>query len=409
MSDQKEINHKHANSCEVCKLWRKLYILTLIAAFTSSITMTLFMPLLPIFTKVIGGSSSSAGLAVSIYTLAALIFRPIFAILIDKYGRKPILITGFLLLLISCCTYRFISGIGILFLIRIIHGIGYSASTNATGTIMADILPKELRSKGIGYYGFVTATSLALGPATGLLIMKTVNIKAAFTVAAILAFLGLAASCFITYEKRNSPKNIMAGSSEQLVATVSNRSSNKPGFNFGYEKTALSPSIIMLLVAFAYAGVMTFLPTYAGTLGIEQISIFFIVYAVVLLITRIIVDQVTRRRDVSAVLLPGIAFMSVAFVLLATVKTLPLFLIAAIFYGIGYGSVQPTLNVIVISLCEPSKRGAANSTFFSALDMGIGLGALIWGLISQLYGYPAIYFGCIGIMLLAIAAYFVRQ
>ena len=63
------------------KLWSMPYALTLVAICVVSITMTFFMPLLPIYIEMIGGNLSLAGLVVSIYTIAALISRPFFAIL----------------------------------------------------------------------------------------------------------------------------------------------------------------------------------------------------------------------------------------------------------------------------------------------------------------------------------------
>lgn len=388
-----ETSHDNRKS----KLWSKQYILTLIAMFAASITMTLFMPLLPIYIKMIGGNISLAGLVVSIFTIAALIFRPISAVLIDKYGRKSILIIGFVLITVGCLGYRFITLMYAFLIIRVIHGIGYGSSTNATGAIVADVVPKERRGQGIGYYGFVMASSVALGPALGLLVMKNFNIKAAFGVAIVLAAIGLIASLFISYEQKptfpHSPKN-----SGKVNANSSH--------GFGYEKTALPASLVMLLVAFAYSGIVTFLPTYANVLGLGDISIYFIIYAVALLVTRIAVDRITKKRNISVVLLPGIVLMAVAFILLSIGKTLPYFLIAAVIYGVGYGSVQPTLNAIVVSLCKPSRRGSANSTFFSAMDLGIGVGAFVWGIVSQTFGYSAIYYGCIGFMVLSIVAYF---
>jgi predicted MFS family arabinose efflux permease len=396
-SSNAESTHPAASTARP-KLWSLPYALTLVAVCVASITMTFFMPLLPIYIKMIGGSLSLAGLVVSIYTIAALISRPFFAIWIDRFGRKPILLIGLALVLVGCFSYRFVTIIGVLMLIRFIHGIGYSASTNAAGTIAADVVPKERRGQGIGYYGFVIAASLALGPAAALLIMKSTDIKTAFAVAAGIAAFGLIVSFFLSYEK----KPAFQPSGESAAKALARKGPTQLArLASGYEKTALPASLVMLFVAFAYSGIVTFLPAYAGTLGMKDISIYFIVYAVVLLVTRLIVDQVTRKRDLSVVLLPGILLMAVAFILLGFGKTLPFFLGAAVFYGIGYGSVQPTLNAMVISACASSRRSAANSTFFSTMDLGIGLGALAWGEVSEFFGYPAIYFGCIACMFLA--------
>ncbi len=400
-----EVSHPAAGT-DRPKLWSMPYVLTLVEIFVVSITMTFFMPLLPMYIKMIGGNLSLAGLVVSIFTIVALISRPFFAILIDRYGRKPILVVGLALTLLGCLSYSFVTIIGVLMIIRVIHGIGYSASTNATGTIAADVVPKERRGQGIGYYGFVTAASLALGPAVALLTMKSTDIKTAFAVAAGIAVFGLVTSCFLSYENKPAFQRSGEAGAKALARTDSiHLPRKKPDLSSGYEKTALPASLVMLFVAFAYSGIVTFLPTYAGTLGIGNISIYFILYAVALLITRIIVDRITKTRDLSVVLLPGILLMTIAFILLGFGKTLPFFLIAAVFYGVGYGSVQPTLNAIVISACAPSRRSAANSTFFSAMDLGIGLGAMTWGMVSQAFGYPVIYFGCIACMFFAAIAF----
>ena len=83
--------------------------------------------------------------------------------------------------------------------------------------------------------------------------------------------------------------------------------------------------------------------------------------------------------------------MAVSFVTLAFARTEPLFILAAILFGGGYGTVQPPLNAIVISSCAPSRRGAANATFFAAMDLGIGIGAVAWGVVSASFGYPSMY------------------
>lgn len=381
------------------KLWSMPYALALVAIGVVSLTMTFMMPLLPIYIKMIGGNLSLAGLVVSIYTLVALISRPFFAIAIDRFGRKPVLLLGLALILVGCFCYRLVTIIGLLMIIRVIHGIGYSASSNAAGTIVADVVPMERRGQGIGYYGFVTAAALALGPAAGLLILHSSDINTAFAAAAIIAAFGLAASCFLSYENKPAFQR-----SEAAHTGSARLAPEKPHLRYAYEKTALPASLVMLFVAFAYSGIVTFLPTYAGTLGIEHISTYFLVYAAVLLITRLIVDRITKTQDISVVLLPGTLLMAAAFILLGFGKTLPSFLIAAVFYGVGYGSVQPTLNAMVISACAPAKRSAANSTFFSAMDLGIGLGAMTWGMVSHAFGYPAIFFGCILFMILAGAA-----
>lgn len=64
---------------------------------------------------------------------------------------------------------------------------------------------------------------------------------------------------------------------------------------------------------------------------------------------------------------------------------------AAAFYGVGFGAIQPSLQAWIIQRAAPERRGAANATFFSAFDLGIGLGALILGPIAAATNYAMMY------------------
>lgn len=64
--------------------------------------------------------------------------------------------------------------------------------------------------------------------------------------------------------------------------------------------------------------------------------------------------------------------------------------IAALCYGIGFGSIQPALQAWTIARTASNRRGAANGTFFSANDLGIGLGAMVLGGLANLSGSYAL-------------------
>src|SRR5665648_1061243 len=54
---------------------------------------------------------------------------------------------------------------------------------------------------------------------------------------------------------------------------------------------------------------------------------------------------------------------------------------------------MPILNGITIRLSLMDRRGAANATIFDSIDIGMGVGSIIWGFVSQYEGFSAIYFG----------------
>ena len=78
---------------------------------------------------------------------------------------------------------------------------------------------------------------------------------------------------------------------------------------------------------------------------------------------------------------------------------------AGILYGLGLGLVQPALAAIVVSLCPQNRRGVANATFFSTMDLGIAVGATLLGIVAETSGYASIFMVCAGCVVLSGLAY----
>ena len=64
---------------------------------------------------------------------------------------------------------------------------------------------------------------------------------------------------------------------------------------------------------------------------------------------------------------------------------------AAIFYGLGFGMIQPALQAWAVNKAPSDRKGMANATFFSLFDLGVGLGAMLFGFIPSFFGYSGIY------------------
>lgn len=373
------------------RIWNKTFILIMIVSFLMFLSMYMLLPTLPLYAQTIGGNETVAGTIVAVFTLSAVMVRPWFGNMLDRKGRKLILIIGVGIFFVSALAYNLVFSIITLLALRVVHGIGWGASTTATGTIASDVIPAVRRSEGMGYYGISATIAMSVGPALGLYLVAYRSYAVLFTGSAILAALGLAGSFFINYE---IPRKIQEGAKAPLRKGVI------------LEKTAIPPALVLFFITLTYGGIVTFLPSYAADRGVENIGIFFTVYALVLLLGRPIIGKLADRYGARKFLVPGILLIAIALVLLVKASSLPIFLLVAVVYGLGFGTVQPILNALVISLSPPERRGAANATFAVAMDLGIGLGAVTLGFIAQKMGYEYMY-GCSAIFaLLALIMYF---
>lgn len=356
-------------------IWNRNFILNLTVTFLLFLSMYVLLPTLPIYARTLGGNETIAGTVVGLFTFSSVLVRPLFGNLLDRQGRKLILIIGIIISIAAVLAHNLAFNLVVLLALRVIHGVGWGASTTATITIASDLIPAEKRNEGMGFYGIASIIGMAIGPALGLSLMNY-SLTLLLIVSTILAALGLVVSIFINYEKSQNK-------------TV--RKSAKPARAVILEKTAIPPALVLLCITLTYGGIVSFIPLYAGARGVQNIGLFFTVYAIVLLISRPIIGRMADRYGGRKFVAPGILLIAAALVVLIKADSLPLFLLSGIIYGIGFATVQPILNAVVVSLAPLERRGAANATFTTAMDLGIGIGSILLGFIVQQSGYESMY------------------
>ncbi|MNQ77851.1 Bacillibactin exporter [compost metagenome] len=335
----------------------------------------MLIPTIPTHLSQLGGDNVQVGLVIGIFTISSLLTRPFAGRALDSLGRKHVLIVGLAICAFTIAGYSYIAAVTLILAARFVHGIGWGLSTTSLGTVIADIIPSERRGEGMGYYGLSNTFAMAVGPLTGLWIMQTFGFNYVLLISTILAILSLLSSVFISY-----PKPIL---------------STKPAHKLRFsdrlwERSALLPSILLLLTAICYGGIVTFITLFGVEAGIANVGLFFLCNASMVLLVRPVTGILFDRKGPAWVLLPGAFFTMAGLWLLSYAHSNLSLAIAALCYGIGFGSIQPALQAWTIARSSPERRGAANGTFFSANDLGIGLGAMALGAIANWYGSYAI-------------------
>ena len=382
------------------KLWTKYFTLTFIYSLFTAISNNMLMTGIPLYAIHLGGNNSISGLLFGLFMAAAILFRPLFGTLIDDKSRRMVLIVGCIISTVISLSYVFAFSIGILLLVRSLHGIGFSATTNASGTIVSDIVPRNRLAEGVGYFGLSITLATAVGPSLSLLLIQHFNYNALFLGASLISFIALCCGFFIDYEKKKPEPDV----------TLIEKKEKRRISEIMFEKTALPTALVTIFIFIGMGAIMTFIPTYALSLGIEDVGLYYTFYSIALLLTRIIGGRLADVFGETIVIIPGMIMMALSFVLLAFATSLPAFVISGALYGLGLGFVDPILNAIMIKLCPPHRRGAGNSTLFTAKDIGSGVGAVIWGFISLSVGFRPVYLYCaISIILALIAYYFILR
>lgn len=356
------------------KIWTRDFILICLANFFIFLGFQMTLPTIPLFVEHLGGNDQLIGFVVGIFTFSSLLLRPFAGHALESKGRRFVYLIGLAIFVLSVGSFGFVMSIAFLFVLRIIQGVGWGFSTTASGTIATDLIPPKRRGEGMGYYGLSGNLALAFGPSLGLALSGILNFKLLFFICSGLGIAAFLLSSMIRYKKVEK--------AETKAVTAK--------WDF-YEKTALPPSLLLFFITVTFGGIASFLPLYTAQKGITGIQWYFLIYALALMLTRTFAGKLYDKRGHRAVFIPGAILIVLAMFLLAWLPNTIVLFIAAFLYGFGFGSVQPALQAWSIENAPKNRKGMANATFFSFFDLGVGIGAMVFGQIGHLFGYGSIY------------------
>ncbi len=360
------------------KLWTKNYVLLLLGNLLLYQGILMLIPSFPVYMKQIGGNDLQASLPFAVFSISALIVRAISGNAADTLGRRPLLLAGLLILILFNSSYFFVSTIGVILVLRFCQGIGWGMVSTTFATIMSDIVPANRRGEGTGYFALSIILATSLATIAGIEIMKHYDFTTLLLTSTALAVIGMLLTLGIS----------IAPIKQLAKASHKNKSLTWSDL---FEKSALLPSLLCFLHSITLGGIMSFLMLYGAEIGVENTWIYFAGHVAMILISRPFAGKLFDQKGHTVVIIPGIILMITGLTLLSYATSESSLLIASLFYGLGYGAAHPSLQAWAINRSPANRKGAANGTFLSSLDLGYAVGAVVLGLIATHTNYAVMY------------------
>lgn len=377
------------------KIWTREFLGMGMTNFFYFMSQYILIAALPVFIMDdLGKGQWEAGMAMTCFQIGTVVCRPLAGRIIDGVNKQRLLFVASSVFFLVMGSFYFVSSLHMVWGLRLVHGIVFALGTTASATMAALVLPKSRKGEGIGYFAVSGNLAMVIGPLVGLLIIDFLGPRPLFI---FLALLALGA--------------IYGGNGKKLSDDIILPSGKrKQGFHLSdfFEKKALPSVILGGLVFFAYGGVLTFIPMYTRSLGLSSFtSLFFLVFALVIVVTRPFVGYLFDHHGPDATVYPGFAFFCLGFVLFSQVGGVPLLLLSAGVLGIGFGALAPAFQTLAVQSAPPSRAGVATSTYFWSLDISVGLAAAVLGVVSDSLGYPFMYgVVCLASAVLGLVYYF---
>lgn len=378
------------------KLWTKDFIMVSTSNFLLFISFYILIVTIAVYSiEEFHASQSQAGLASSIFVLGAVFMRPIAGRMIERVGKKNLLLLGLILFLVMTLFYFLVNNLALLLVIRFFHGFALAISTTATGTIVADIIPAARRGEGMGYFATSQNLAMAIGPFLGIYISQNYEGNMIFIATTIFSVVALIATLFLRVPRSTFvPDNSEAGDGFRLS-------------DF-FEKSTIGIGILVAILGFVYSSILSFLNTYTAEINlVDAASFFFVMYAIFLLLSRPFTGQWFDRLGENAVIYPSLLLFGIGMFVLSQANAGIVLLFAGAIIGIGFGTFQSSAQTVAINEAPRHRIGLATSTFFVFFDIGVGIGPFLLGMILPLIGFRGLYVGMALLIFLSILVYYV--
>jgi predicted MFS family arabinose efflux permease len=316
----------------------------------------------------LGSDKAGAGLAFGAFAVTALLLRPFAGRLSDTVGRRPLLLGGASLCAAAMFLTAFVESLALVVALRLLLGVAEAAFFVASFAALADLAPPSRMGEALSYNSLGLYVGLALGPPLGEVLVKGLGFTAAWYGAAAL---GLLAAVIV----------------HGIGETATRRSTDDAPAHLIHRK-ALAPALGFFTSVVAMGGFLAFAALQADAVGLKGTSLPLFVYGSVVVIGRIAFAKVPDR-------LPPLPLGAAALVLIAFGLTVTAvwgtatgMIAGTALLALGVTFSTPAFFSAAFATAAPSERGAASGTVSAFLDLGLGGGPIVLGLVAESAGIP---------------------
>ena len=369
-------------------IWNRNYTLVFLCNILTAFSFHILTPTIPKYVLALGGGVELAGFAATAFSITAILTRPFVGYYINIKRKKVILTAALVIVACSILGYALSGSVEMILLFRLLHGVGWGMVTTANSTVLVASIGEDQIGRGIGLFGIASSLASVFAPNLGLQLIQGVGYRWMFMISFALAVAGCLMSLGVD---ENAMRKSQAPHGKLNV------------LEHLFAREAVVPAVVILCVGAGMASITNFIAIYAESLSVSGIGYYFTVAGAVMLVMRPLFGRLSDSRFSRTIVFVSLAGFSLVFLTLGLARTLPVFLVAAVLYGTFYGALCPILQTWCVKAVDVSKSGTANSTYYTALDIGQALGASAAGLLSVRMSYSNMYFTVMIPQLLAIA------
>ncbi|WP_134701829.1 MFS transporter [Ammoniphilus sp. YIM 78166] len=375
-----------------------LYLVSF-ATFLGPFTQTIYTPIIPEIQADFRSSQLLISFSISIFTIALAVMQLVYGPLVDRYGKRKILLPGLGLYMVASLLGSFVNSIEQLLLLRVLQGIGIASCSVVATTVIADLFQGKWRGQAMGQFQMFVALGPVVGPVVGGYVGGYFGFHGVFWVLAAAGFI------MLILNGKLLPETAMASQSSASSSVTS------------YKRVLMHPIGAAILVLgfiqyYVYYHYLVFLPEvlslYYG-LTAQQKGLFFLALSVMMMVGSFLGGRVLlsipegTRIIVFSILL---SFCTFSFVFIAEISIVAIAINIAAF-GLFFGLSLP-VQTTWLTECFTQQRATAAGIYNFSRYMGMAAGPLL-GSILYKEGHLPLLFGSATVAILCMSVFIRRQ
>jgi len=308
--------------------------------------------LLPLHIHALGGTEIAIGVVMGIYSAVGIVCQPLVGPWVDAVGRRVFMVAGTALVLAASVLALAFDSIRVFALVRALHGIGFSVYFVAMFSFVVDLVPMAQRGWALGIFGVSGFVATAVAPLLGEWVIRRTSFRMLFALSALLGTLPLALVLRLAGPRREAAAAPAPG---WILATLPD--------------VVQRHMVVSVFFGLGSGSIFAFLPTFAQSLAVTTLSLFYTAYAGAAIAVRVFGGRLIDTRGRRAVIIPSMFLQATAPALLAVVGMLvtrtssipvvPVLFLAGLLSGGAHGFLYPGLAALVTDLARPARRATA--------------------------------------------------
>ena len=311
----------------------------------------------------LGANAITAGLAVTIGSLATMFSRPVSGRLADQSGGRRVAMAGAILALIGGIGHVVATNLPVLIFVRLFLGAGEGALfTGSVGWILAHTEQSQ-RGKIAGHFGLSMWMGMASGPMLGTAILSIGTYRSVWIAASIIPMLAW----------------VLVASTRHEVRVSSGGTNIRRAL---FPRAAWVPGASGVFSSIGYGIIAAFLVPRFAALDFPGRNFALTVFGIAFMITRFLGSGYAGRFGARRVLLSAFLIEAVGLAGLFLTHVEWFAFTSTALAGAGLSLLIPSVTSLVTEAADPRERTAALGAVTSAWDLGVAIGGPLGGFVA---------------------------